>query len=397
MPRVSVVIPTYNRARYLGEAVESVMAQTYTDWELIVVDDGSVDDTAAVLAGYGGRVTTVRQPHVGASAARNAGLAVARGELISFLDSDDLFLPHNLEVLVARLDQRPEAAVAYGWYVWANEAGQPTARSGPKLPDQPPFVAGPGASFTPCGMNVEGDVLRPMLLEESMLLGTALLRREAALTVGGFNRRRAYQEHWEFFLRLARAGFAFVCCRSTVALVRLHTDNRSSNLHQMLADRLAVLEECFEAPGSAHLPAGLRDHALHAAYAEFARLFYETGQAEAGARCLQSALRLGRLRASDEAKLTWLISHAALSEPSPTALADVNRSLEALSDSAEAAAFRRRVLYRVCRALATRQRLTAPVSVLAWWRLLDCVDYDWQLWLHSLLKAFVPHRARQTR
>ena len=92
-PLVSVIIPTYNRGWIVGEAIDSVLKQDFHDYELIVVDDGSVDDTPAILNAYGKKISVLRQPNQGVSAARNRGIAAASGRLISFLDSDDLWLP----------------------------------------------------------------------------------------------------------------------------------------------------------------------------------------------------------------------------------------------------------------------------------------------------------------
>src|SRR5437867_4956354 len=93
---VSVIVPCRNGARFLAEALDSALAQTHPATEVIVVDDGSVDDTPAVLARYAGRVRVLRQPNRGPSAARNAALGVARGEYVAFLDADDRFLPDQV-------------------------------------------------------------------------------------------------------------------------------------------------------------------------------------------------------------------------------------------------------------------------------------------------------------
>ena len=97
IPFVSVIIPTFNRGWILKEAVDSVLGQTYRNFELIVVDDGSTDNTAQILETYQGRITVIRQENAGVSAARNRGIRKASGRLISFLDSDDLWLSGKLE------------------------------------------------------------------------------------------------------------------------------------------------------------------------------------------------------------------------------------------------------------------------------------------------------------
>ena len=113
-PKVTVVIPTFNRAHYLAEAIQSVLNQTVADYELIVVDDGSTDETSAVLAGFKDpRLCVFRQEHRGISAAMNAGLRAARGEYIARLDSDDVWFADLLEQETAVLDSHPDVGVVY--------------------------------------------------------------------------------------------------------------------------------------------------------------------------------------------------------------------------------------------------------------------------------------------
>ena len=96
-PCISVIIPTYNRAHFVREAIDSVLGQTYQDFEIIVVDDGSTDDTKTVLALYGNRIRYLHQKHRGRSEARNTALKSAAGKFVAFLDSDDIWLPRKLE------------------------------------------------------------------------------------------------------------------------------------------------------------------------------------------------------------------------------------------------------------------------------------------------------------
>src|SRR4051794_4124152 len=111
--RISVVIPTYNRAHVVGRAIESALAQEYPPHEIIVVDDGSVDDTGDVVDGYRGIVRRVRQPNAGVSAARNRGVSEAASEWIAFLDSDDQWLPGHLGRIVSAMDRTRRAAALY--------------------------------------------------------------------------------------------------------------------------------------------------------------------------------------------------------------------------------------------------------------------------------------------
>jgi len=118
MPKVSVIIPTYNRAYFLCEAIESVLNQTFHDFELIVVDDGSTDLTPHVLRRWEGEIRWIRQENSGVSRARNVGVRAARGRYLSFLDSDDLWVSEKLETQVSFLDGNPHYVVCYTDEVW---------------------------------------------------------------------------------------------------------------------------------------------------------------------------------------------------------------------------------------------------------------------------------------
>jgi glycosyltransferase involved in cell wall biosynthesis len=116
--RVSVVIPTYNRASVLGRAIDSVLAQTYTNFEVIVVDDGSTDNTQELLSKYEDRIVTITQPNAGVSCARNNGVLKSSGEWIAFLDSDDSWLPNKLELQMKYIDSNPRYNLVHGEEIW---------------------------------------------------------------------------------------------------------------------------------------------------------------------------------------------------------------------------------------------------------------------------------------
>jgi hypothetical protein len=204
-----VVIPTYNRAHTVLDAVQSVLAQRFGDLELIVVDDGSTDDTAEQLA----RVTDPRLhyvagPHAGVSAARNLGVRKAAGELIAFLDSDDLWFPDKLGREVAFLRRHPGVDIVFsdlekrqGDVVFPSFMRQ-TAVFSRRLRHR---------SY-PDGLVLEPRDMRLTLLEEVPIKPSALtLRRAAFEAVGGFDERWSSSEDWEFLLRLAqRYRFAYL-------------------------------------------------------------------------------------------------------------------------------------------------------------------------------------------
>ncbi len=115
---ISVIIPTYNRGWILKEAIDSVLAQTFKDYELIVVDDGSDDNTAQILAGYGEKIRMIRQPNRGVSAARNQGIISSSGRFIALLDSDDLWLPEKLDRQISFFRKNPDAMICQTQEIW---------------------------------------------------------------------------------------------------------------------------------------------------------------------------------------------------------------------------------------------------------------------------------------
>lgn len=140
MPRVSIVIPLYNSVQYIREAIESALAQTFRDFEVIVVDDGSTDGSAAVVCGFGDAVRYVYQPNAGVSVAMNHGMALSRGELIAFLDNDDVWLPRKLERQVAFLDRRPACALVNCDLQYISETGERLDRFLPGVNRSEPYV-----------------------------------------------------------------------------------------------------------------------------------------------------------------------------------------------------------------------------------------------------------------
>src|SRR5579885_1878648 len=142
MPRVSVVMPVHNGARYLAEALESVFAQTFRDFEVIVVDDGSTDETPAILRGYGDRLAVISREQGGACAARNLGAERTAAPYVAFLDHDDRWYPRKLEQQTAVLDARPEVVLVLSESDRMDEQGRliqtrATAAERPRLKDSP--------------------------------------------------------------------------------------------------------------------------------------------------------------------------------------------------------------------------------------------------------------------
>jgi glycosyltransferase involved in cell wall biosynthesis len=212
MSAVSVVIPTYNRARMVIRAIDSVLAQTFRDLELIVVDDGSTDDTVSRLRMLAdARIRVLSLPaNSGGSRARNEGLRAARADLVAFLDSDDEWLPLKLEAQLARLRESEDPRVAVVYCPWLSR----DHLAGREAPGGLPAT--------------EGDVLDALLGGWNVATSAALIRRGALERVGGFDESLAGAHDYDLWLRLAAAGHHFVAVREPLVIKHAHGEPRIS-------------------------------------------------------------------------------------------------------------------------------------------------------------------------
>jgi glycosyltransferase involved in cell wall biosynthesis len=217
---VSVIIPTYNRAAYLTAAIDSVLAQTYRPLQLIVVDDGSTDNTAALVQRYSEGVEYIRQPQSGAGAARNRGLAAAAGNFIAFLDSDDLWLPEKAERQVGLLDENPEIEAVFSQVqMFFSPELEEQERQGIWCPDQPM----PG-----------------------YLPGTMLIRRSSFLRVGQFETKWAVGEFMSWYLRACEAGLRSMVMEGCLYLRRVHKTNKGRVSSDQTDQRFEILKASLD-------------------------------------------------------------------------------------------------------------------------------------------------------
>lgn len=189
MPLVTAAITTYNRARFLPDAVESILGQTVKDFELLVVDDGSSDDTESVIARYGNRIRYVRQENQGRARARNTAVNLARGDLIAFCDSDDRWAPDRLERQLRVLENRPEVGMVHGQVELVDANGCPM-REG---------TAGHRALFTKAHRG--GAHYAGYACECRCLSSTILIRRSVFETIGYYDPELPIEDY-DLYLRL---------------------------------------------------------------------------------------------------------------------------------------------------------------------------------------------------
>jgi glycosyltransferase involved in cell wall biosynthesis len=242
-PEVSIVLPTFNRLQYLRPAVDSVFAQTFTDWELIVADDGSEEETAAYLAVLTNppKVKVLRLAHTGnPGAVRNAACRVARGEYIAFLDSDDVWLPEKLALQVASLRSHPERGWSHTAFAVVDESGE--------------LLTGSRARWWPA---VEGWILeRWIKLEFSIAVPSVMVRRQLLEQLGGFDEKQRMCEDYDLFLRLAALS-EIDGVRETLVHVRKHQGHFHSD-SIALEDQGRALEKMLAASDDRSLRSLLR-------------------------------------------------------------------------------------------------------------------------------------------
>jgi glycosyltransferase involved in cell wall biosynthesis len=222
--RISAVIPTYNCSRLLSRAIDSVLAQTVPVDELLVVDDGSTDDTSSVVATYGDKVRYIYQANGGAAAARNRGVAEARNDWIAFLDHDDEWLPPKIDKQVKALQSASNAVACYCWFWWIEVKDGVRHLGRPPRPEQ----------FWP-----------RIRLRNPILPSLVVVNKSALQAIGGFKERlRASCEDWDLTIRLA-ATFpsGFVLVEEPLAVYYRDANNTSSRHEMMLKQNLSIVED----------------------------------------------------------------------------------------------------------------------------------------------------------
>ena len=290
-PTVTVIVPTFNRAHYLPEALHSIFTQTFTDYELVVVDDGSTDDTAAVLRRFAdARLHVLRQKHKGISAAMNAGLRAARGNYIARLDSDDLWLPDLLATETAVLEAHPEVGVVYG-KAQAMAADGSTREHYLGLPLRYPHDALLSLAWTDSTCNV------------------ALLARHVCFTTAGlYDEGLETHEDWDMWLRVAR-DHRFLFLNQILARVREHEHSITSpslpTFVEHIERRVQVIDKLY---ARTDLPSQLytfKPHAYRNVYTEIGIFLFNTGHRGRALRMFQRAITAGGNPLIAFARILW--------------------------------------------------------------------------------------------
>lgn len=275
MPRISVIIPVHNRAGLVRDCIESVRAQTYQDFEIIVVDDGSTDGTRAVLQTYGECIRFIAQENrgQGGSYARNAGVQAAQGEFIAFLDSDDLWLPEKLARQIALFEANPDLMWAYtDMELFDGQSGEVLYRLGATHP------------------LFEGDILEPLFVRTFVPLVTLMVRREVFAEVGDFW-PTAKGTDTDMMLRIA-AKYPIAVVPQVLTRYRVHANSVTGAFDNMRAYELSnlVRERAVQRDPQRLMP--LYDKARAQAATSTALLLARQGHVREARALFREAIRL---------------------------------------------------------------------------------------------------------
>ena len=225
MPRVSVIIPTFNCASYVGKAVNSVLAQTYRDYEVIVIDDGSSDNTADVLGGYGDKIRYVYQTNRGVSAARNHGLGLATGEFIAYLDADDMWYEQKLDRQTAFLDAHADCGFVHSEVSVIDEH------------DQIIHMQFNADTRRPVP---QGDCRYDLLQRSHIQTLTVLERRSCIDKIGGFDERLPVAQDYMHWIRIVLEGWVVGYIAEPLGKYRWRNGSLMGNPKRLLEDYEAI-------------------------------------------------------------------------------------------------------------------------------------------------------------
>lgn len=290
MPRVSILLPTYNRANYLPETIHSALAQSFTNIELVVVDDGSTDNTAEIVQQIAdNRVRYFYQPNRGVSAALNTAWRAATGEFVALLGSDDVMLPRQIETLLPILAADASLGLVYARAQAMNAQGEPL-----------PQILGASLKFSQ-------NTLQSLLYGDSVCGIACMVRREYIERVGGYNESLIANEDWDIWIRLAEiTRFAFH--DEILARYRIHpmslTGARSGKYQQVVLDRVHLLEMYYARPNVPADALAVKSLAMRNVYMDVGIRFLSVGAVRQALPYLERAIRAHGNPVSSAARVT---------------------------------------------------------------------------------------------
>lgn len=240
-PEISIVVPCYNYGHLLAETLDSVRTQTFENWECIIVDDGSTDNTEEIVSMFAGkdkRFKYLFQQNNGPSIARNTGIRAATGQFVQFLDADDLIEQGKLEAQLRCFRENPYADIVYG-DVRFFSTGKPQERRYSMLDDNKPWM--------PMASGSGKEVLKCLLVANIMVISSPLMRKSVFDTCGVLDETLIWFEDWEFWLRCALQGkyFYYLQSNESMVLVRYHDGSLSRSQIKMFEANIGIRKKMF--------------------------------------------------------------------------------------------------------------------------------------------------------
>jgi len=272
MPQVSVIIPTYNAARYLGDAIDSVLAQTYNEFEVVVVDDGSTDETPTVVNKYDSRVRYLSQQNAGVAVARNRGISESRAKYVAFLDADDTWFPDKLERQMGLLAQSTAERVCYSAFLEVNQ------------------------NLSPVGVRRSlrySNAFEDLLLRGNVIgsICTVVAERDLFEKLGGFDPSLSQCADWDMWVRIG-AETEFLYLDDVLVTYRQHETNMSRNAALLETDSLRVLDKGFAMDGLPESLTKQRAKAYARNYMVLAATYFHAGMYLDFLRCAGKSVSL---------------------------------------------------------------------------------------------------------
>lgn len=224
MPTISVIIHTYNNEKFIGETIESVLSQTYKDYEIIIVDDGSTDNTRAALLPYMDKIRYHYKENGGIASAKNAGIKLSKAKFIAFFDHDDLWVPDKLKMQMEYFKKNPQAGLVYSKYI--------TFKNGKKLRTRPK-------------KGYSGWIFAKLLSKSIIQTSTVMVKKECLDAIGPFDESFALADEYDLFLRIARK---FQCgfIDKELTKYRVHDSNASRNDFLFDKENLRVYKRVYD-------------------------------------------------------------------------------------------------------------------------------------------------------
>ncbi|MGD8626779.1 MAG: glycosyltransferase [Anaerolineae bacterium] len=333
MPKVSVITPCYNGERFLGETIQSILAQTFHDFELIAVDDGSTDGTRQVVESFDDpRIHYIYQENQGPAAARNTGISAAQGDVIAPLDADDLALPHRLAHQLEFLESHPDLSVVGSGYVWIDE-------NGIELP-------WPHHAWQ---RYPELNNIRGWLYDCPFVPSATMFRRAAWQDVGGFDEGLIGPEDWNFWMRLVLQGHRMAWHKEVVCHYRYRQGSVSHDALRMTTNCARALNGIMAHPDFPpdFLEDGKRGLAIR--YVDGTKRLYMSGMWAEGRDALGKAIDLDPdLFAGQPSRIEDEIINAALDPLTAAPIKLLNDILDHLPENALSLQARRRQMLDRC-------------------------------------------------